>query len=81
MLLKTKARSFVADQPPGGDVNAFLTAYLRVLNMLSGGQMAPSRAMDRLIDFVSAAQGARTSMGNLLKIEGPGSAHRRQDHA
>jgi hypothetical protein len=62
-------------------VNAFLTAYLRVLNMLSGGQMSPSRAMDRLIDFVSAAQGARTSVSNLLKSEDQGPASRRQGHA
>jgi hypothetical protein len=63
-------------QPCGGDVNAFLTAYLRVLNTLSGGQMSPSRAMDRLIDFVSAAQGARTSLTNLLKVEASVSARR-----
>ena len=43
--------------------------------------MSPSRAMDRLIDFVSAAQGAKTSMGNLLKMEGQRSASRRQGHA
>ena len=51
-------------------MNGFLTAYLRALNVLSGGGMSPSRAMDRLIDFISAAQGAKTSMGKLLKFEG-----------
>ena len=64
-------------KPLEGAVNAFLTAYLRVLNTLSGGQMSPARAMDRLIDFVNAAQGARTSMTNLLKVENPISASRR----
>jgi len=62
-------------------VNGFLTAYLRALNILSGGQMSPSRAMDRLIDFISAAQGAKTSIGNLLKPEGRSSVNRKQEHA
>ena len=62
-------------------MNGFLTAYLRALNVLSGGGMSPSRAMDRLIDFISAAQGAKTSMGKLLKFEGQGSTSRRQGHA
>ena len=62
-------------------MNDFLTAYLRTLNALAGGQMSPSRAMDRLIDFISAAQGAKTSLGKLLKLEGLGSASGRQGHA
>jgi len=62
-------------------VNGFLTAYLRALNMLSGGQMSPSRAMDRLIDFISAANNAKTSIGNLLKPEGQGFGSRGAGHA
>ena len=62
-------------------MNGFLTAYLRALNILSGGQMSPSRAMDRLIDFISAAQEAKTSVGNLLKFERQGSASGRQGNA
>ncbi len=57
-------------------MNEFLTAYLRTLNALSGGQMSPAQAMDRLIDFITAAQGAKTTLGKLLKFEGQGSAGR-----
>jgi len=61
-------------------VSEFLTAYLRTLNFLSGGQMSPARAMDRLIDFISAAQGAKTTLGKLRRFEGQDSTGR-QGHA
>jgi hypothetical protein len=62
-------------------MNEFLTVYLRTLNTLSGGQMSPSRAMDRLIDLVTAAQSAKTAVGKLLKLDGQGAASGRHGHA
>jgi len=43
--------------------------------------MSPSRAMDRLIDFVHAAQGAKTAVGKLMKFDGQGSSSGRDAHA
>jgi hypothetical protein len=62
-------------------VNDFLTAYLRALNTLSGGSMSPAQAMDRLIGFVSAAQGARTAVAKFLKPDDQGRAGGRAEHA
>jgi len=62
-------------------VNEFLTVYLRTLNALSGGQMSPARAMDRLIDFISAAQGAKTTFGKILKPEAQGPVGGGERHA
>jgi hypothetical protein len=53
-------------------LNEFLTVYLRTLNALSGGQMSPARAMDSLIDFISAAEKAKATFGRILKPEGHG---------
>lgn len=61
-------------------MNEFLTVYLRTLNTLSGGQMSPARAMDRLIDFISAAQDAKTTVVKLVRRQGQGLAGR-QEHA
>ncbi len=62
-------------------MNEFLTAYLRTLNTLSGGRMSPAQAMDRLIDFISAAQSAKTAVGKFLKPDGQGPASGRPEHA
>jgi hypothetical protein len=43
--------------------------------------MSPAQAMDRLIDFISAAQGAKTAVGKFLKPDGQGPASGRPEHA
>ena len=62
-------------------MNDLLTAYLRTLCTLRGGQMSPAQGMDRLIDFIDAAQGAKTTLGNLLKSQPHDPSSRRDQHA
>lgn len=51
-------------------MNELLTAYLRALYALRGGQLSAAKAMDQVVDLTSAAQSVRTSVGKLMGCGG-----------
>lgn len=51
-------------------MNALLTAYLRALYALRGGQLSAAKAMDQVVDLTSAAQSVRASFGRLMGCGG-----------
>jgi hypothetical protein len=61
-----RSTGLLAEEALGGVVNELLTAYLRALYALRGGQLSAAKAMDQVVDLTSAAQSVRTSFGKLM---------------
>jgi len=55
-------------------VNEVVTAYLRALYAFRRGRLSPADAMNHVVDLLSAAQAAKTSVGKWASSWKPGKA-------
>jgi hypothetical protein len=55
-------------------VNELVTAYLRALYAFRRGRLSPADAMNHVVDLLSVAQDAKTSVGKWASLWRPGSA-------